>query len=168
MSTPVMSPTIEISPLESGNPINDPTPPTKSSDLPPAVSEGPPLVLISGAGLAGLFLALLLEKANIPYEIFERAKEVLPLGKKPPHLSHCRAFPKVNYGWQLKQFLYSFLQKKKKGSVMSLSCNILPVFEQLGLYDDLMRISYPCYRSTFLTSDLKKIGEYTADGDKEM
>ncbi|KAF9396020.1 hypothetical protein BGZ94_006517, partial [Podila epigama] len=38
-----------------------------------------PKVLIIGAGLAGLTLAILLEKAGIPFAIFERAKEVRPL-----------------------------------------------------------------------------------------
>ncbi|KAF8930081.1 hypothetical protein BGZ58_008479 [Dissophora ornata] len=56
----------------------------------------------------------------------------------------------------------------EKGSVMSLSCNIFPAFEQLGLYEDLIKISYPGYCCAFLTSDLKKIGEYTADDDKEI
>ncbi|KAG0282525.1 hypothetical protein BGZ96_000379 [Linnemannia gamsii] len=37
-------------------------------------------VLIVGAGLAGLTLALLLQKANIFYEVFERAQEIKPLG----------------------------------------------------------------------------------------
>ncbi|KAF9341251.1 hypothetical protein BGZ91_010083 [Linnemannia elongata] len=39
-----------------------------------------PHVLISGGGLGGLMLALLLEKAGISYLILERAKEVKPLG----------------------------------------------------------------------------------------
>ncbi|KAG0042899.1 hypothetical protein BGZ83_012057 [Gryganskiella cystojenkinii] len=37
-------------------------------------------VLIVGAGLAGLCLAIILEKANVPYELFERATEIRPLG----------------------------------------------------------------------------------------
>ncbi|KAF9572138.1 hypothetical protein EC968_010224 [Mortierella alpina] len=37
-------------------------------------------VLIVGAGLGGLMLATLLERAGIAYEIFERAAEVRPLG----------------------------------------------------------------------------------------
>lgn len=41
----------------------------------------PPHVLICGAGLAGLFLGILLERANTPYDIYERAPEVKPLGK---------------------------------------------------------------------------------------
>ncbi|KAF9415806.1 hypothetical protein BGZ94_010394 [Podila epigama] len=39
-----------------------------------------PTVLISGGGLAGLTLAILLHKANIPFAVFERAREIKPLG----------------------------------------------------------------------------------------
>lgn len=58
----------------------NPTGGYKSSDLPPLVKDEPPKVLIVGAGLAGLYLGLLLETAGIPYEIFERIAEVKPLG----------------------------------------------------------------------------------------
>ncbi|CAO3571995.1 unnamed protein product [Mortierella alpina] len=44
------------------------------------MADAPPKVLIVGAGLAGLLLAILLERANIPYQIFERAAKVKPLG----------------------------------------------------------------------------------------
>ncbi|KAK3817333.1 MAG: hypothetical protein J3Q66DRAFT_339540 [Benniella sp.] len=43
-------------------------------------SNSPPNVLISGAGLGGLFLAILLERAGIPYHVYERAAAVKPLG----------------------------------------------------------------------------------------
>ncbi|KAF9110949.1 hypothetical protein BGX30_007815, partial [Mortierella sp. GBA39] len=39
-----------------------------------------PHVLIVGAGLGGLLLGALLERCDIPYEIFERASSVKPLG----------------------------------------------------------------------------------------
>ncbi|KAF9539776.1 hypothetical protein EC957_005070 [Mortierella hygrophila] len=39
-----------------------------------------PKVLIVGAGLAGLTMGMLLHKADIPFEIYERAPEVKPLG----------------------------------------------------------------------------------------
>ncbi|KAK5796920.1 hypothetical protein F5H01DRAFT_385352 [Linnemannia elongata] len=41
---------------------------------------GRPKVLIVGAGLAGLTLGMLLHKAGIPFEIYERAAVVKPLG----------------------------------------------------------------------------------------
>ncbi|KAG9061267.1 hypothetical protein KI688_007605 [Linnemannia hyalina] len=53
-----------------------PTDGFKGSDLPPLVTDRPPRVLIAGAGLAGLFLGILLEKAGIPYEIFERSAQI--------------------------------------------------------------------------------------------
>ncbi|KAF9113547.1 hypothetical protein BGX27_001308 [Mortierella sp. AM989] len=57
----------------------------KGSDLPPSVSSKPPHVLIAGAGIGGLFLANILEKTDITYEIFEKTKEIKPLGKLPKH-----------------------------------------------------------------------------------
>jgi 2-polyprenyl-6-methoxyphenol hydroxylase-like FAD-dependent oxidoreductase len=42
--------------------------------------QEPPSVLIVGAGLGGLLLAILFERSNIPYHIFERAAQVRPLG----------------------------------------------------------------------------------------
>ncbi|KAG0086982.1 hypothetical protein BGZ92_007704 [Podila epicladia] len=53
------------------------TMPTTAEEL-EAVSK--PSVLISGGGIGGLTLALLLHKANIPFLVLERAKEIKPLG----------------------------------------------------------------------------------------
>ena len=41
-----------------------------------------PKVLISGGGIGGLTLAILLHKADIPFLVLERAKEIKPLGKQ--------------------------------------------------------------------------------------
>ncbi|KAF9161709.1 hypothetical protein BGX21_002052 [Mortierella sp. AD011] len=49
-----------------------------SQDTPETKAK--PEVLIVGAGIAGLTLAILLEQINIPYQIFERAAEVKSLG----------------------------------------------------------------------------------------
>ncbi|KAF9321209.1 hypothetical protein BG003_003033 [Podila horticola] len=50
-------------------------------EIPNRLNDDLPVkVIISGAGLAGLFLALLLEKLGVPYHLFERASEIKPLG----------------------------------------------------------------------------------------
>ncbi|KAG0072718.1 hypothetical protein BGZ90_011831 [Linnemannia elongata] len=76
---------------------------------PPKMKDpGAPTVIIVGAGLAGLTLAILLEKAKIEYLIFEKASEVKPLG-----------------------------------STIALGPNVMPLFTQLGLFDDFVAISRP-------------------------
>ncbi|KAG0280161.1 hypothetical protein BGZ95_011087 [Linnemannia exigua] len=49
---------------------------TKRPNLAPKI----PSVIIVGGGIAGMTLAMALEKSKLPYEIFERAQEVKPLG----------------------------------------------------------------------------------------
>jgi len=39
-----------------------------------------PVVMIAGAGLGGLLLAVIFERNGIPYLIFERATKLKPLG----------------------------------------------------------------------------------------
>ncbi|KAG0051526.1 hypothetical protein BGZ83_003606 [Gryganskiella cystojenkinii] len=92
------------------------------SQPPPQHDGKTPHVLIVGGGIGGLFLGLLLDQAKIPYEIFEQAEDVRPVG-----------------------------------SIISLNANILPVFEQLGLYEDLKAMTLPCMGNNFLDSDLRKV-----------
>ncbi|KAG0376746.1 hypothetical protein BGX24_007292 [Mortierella sp. AD032] len=57
------------------------TPVVKYPSQAPPKSDGKnPHVMIAGAGLGGLLLAILLDKAGIPYQLYERAKEVKPFG----------------------------------------------------------------------------------------
>ncbi|KAG0030023.1 hypothetical protein BGZ82_007617, partial [Podila clonocystis] len=50
-------------------------------EIPNRLNDDLPVkVIISGAGLAGLFLALLLEKLGVNYRIFERDTGIKPLG----------------------------------------------------------------------------------------
>ncbi|KAK3817337.1 MAG: hypothetical protein J3Q66DRAFT_440109 [Benniella sp.] len=92
----------------------------------------PPKVLISGAGLGGLLLAIILERACIPYHLFERASSVKPLG-----------------------------------AALGLNANILPVFEQLGLLDELQKIAFPCVDLELRHEDLRSIGSIDISGFKE-
>ncbi|KAF8931933.1 hypothetical protein BGZ58_007323 [Dissophora ornata] len=49
------------------------------------------------------------------------------------------------------------LESKPRGAVMSLNASIFPVFEQLGMMDDLMRISRPLLRSHVMNEDLEEV-----------
>ncbi|KAF9201129.1 hypothetical protein BGZ49_008642 [Haplosporangium sp. Z 27] len=87
-----------------------------------------PKILIIGAGLGGLTLAILLEKANINYEVYERCTNIRPLG-----------------------------------SNISLHTAVLPLLDQLGLMDDLKKISkkakgYYFYQETPDGEALERIG----------
>ncbi|KAG0054204.1 hypothetical protein BGZ83_011725 [Gryganskiella cystojenkinii] len=50
------------------------------SQLPPTSDGKNPHVMIAGAGIGGLFLAILLDRAGIPYTIYERASGLKALG----------------------------------------------------------------------------------------
>ncbi|KAG0365577.1 hypothetical protein BGZ54_006388 [Gamsiella multidivaricata] len=70
-----------------------------------------PKVLIVGAGLCGLTLGILLEKAGVPYDIYERMTQVKPLG-----------------------------------SALSLGPNVAPLFIQMGIYDEFIKLGKMCFR----------------------
>ncbi|KAF9350090.1 hypothetical protein BGX26_011682 [Mortierella sp. AD094] len=89
-----------------------------------------PDVLIIGAGIGGLTLAILLEQINIPYHIFERASEVKPLG-----------------------------------SAMSFTGGVFPALEQLGIYEELKRVSKAYTRIDFYDAHLKKMGSFSMKED---
>ncbi|KAG0093524.1 hypothetical protein BGZ93_009963 [Podila epicladia] len=82
-------------------------------------------VVIVGAGIAGLMTAALLEKANISYQVLEKAKELKPLG-----------------------------------STMSIGPQVLTIFEQLGLYPELLAVTKPAGRINFKREDMSPIGTF--------
>ncbi|KAG0049038.1 hypothetical protein BGZ83_006114 [Gryganskiella cystojenkinii] len=89
-------------------------------------------VLIVGAGLAGLVLAILLDKLGIDYDLFERSRELRPLG-----------------------------------SAMTLGANILPVFEQLGIYEEFVKLALPIHTMDMYNEDLSTIGSMDSKPHKE-
>ncbi|KAG0262152.1 hypothetical protein BG011_000272 [Mortierella polycephala] len=92
-----------------------------------------PKVLIVGAGLGGLMLGAILERASIEYCIFERAVCVKPLG-----------------------------------SALVLGPNILPVFEQLGLLEEIIKIASPVPSSDVYNIEMKKLGSITMKDIKKI
>ncbi|KAF9348649.1 hypothetical protein BGX26_012964 [Mortierella sp. AD094] len=90
--------------------------------------ESNPRVLIVGAGIGGIFLGILLQRAGIDYEIFERANQV-----------------------------------KSLGSAMVTGPNILPVFEQLGLLEEIEKISKPLKCLNIYSGDMTKLGSVDAN-----
>ncbi|KAK3848256.1 MAG: hypothetical protein J3R72DRAFT_430270 [Linnemannia gamsii] len=80
-------------------------------------------VLIAGAGLGGLMMAILLDRAGIDYIVFEKYE-------------HLRAL----------------------GSATNLGCNVLPLFSQLGLQDELHKISKPSSTVNVYKETMERIG----------
>ncbi|KAF9359645.1 hypothetical protein BGX34_008226 [Mortierella sp. NVP85] len=70
-------------------------------------------VIIVGAGIGGITMAALLERAGIEYQVFERAREVKPLG-----------------------------------SALSIGANVMPLFAQLGVLDEILENAKPFGFST--------------------
>ncbi|KAI8345027.1 hypothetical protein B0O80DRAFT_476032 [Mortierella sp. GBAus27b] len=57
---------------------------------------------------------------------------------------------------------------KPLGSAMTLGPSILPVFEQLGLWEELQKISLPCYSTDYYNDRLKSLGAIDLSGHEEL
>ncbi|KAF9970296.1 hypothetical protein BGZ73_007018 [Actinomortierella ambigua] len=80
-------------------------------------------ILIAGAGIGGLALAIMLECAGIDYTIFEKATCLKPLG-----------------------------------STIILSPQVLRVFEQLGIYEELLKVGIPVVDARYYKQSQKRFG----------
>ena len=103
-----------------------------------STSPNKPTVLIVGAGLGGLMLGALLEKAGVPYTILERARVVKPMGTplQTQEQSYLHIQPQVTKASSLTMTLPLSLA----GSTMTVGPVLLAIFQQLGIYDDLLAI----------------------------
>ncbi|KAF9158026.1 hypothetical protein BGX21_004629 [Mortierella sp. AD011] len=54
---------------------------------------------------------------------------------------------------------------KPYGAGMSLGANILPVFEQLGIYEDLLKISLPCSQMELYKEDMTPVSKVNIGGE---
>lgn len=74
--------------------------------------SGRPKVLIAGGGLGGLTMGMLLHKAGIPFEIYERAADVKPLGKA--QLGNTHSYLSIIVNCDHHQWLLLFLPRSYK------------------------------------------------------
>ncbi|KAF9184322.1 hypothetical protein BGZ51_003391 [Haplosporangium sp. Z 767] len=95
-------------------------------------NDSNPKVMIVGAGIGGLMLALLLEKAGIQYDIFERSTTLKPYG-----------------------------------GGMTVGPSILPVFEQLGLYEEILNISLRGRTMDIYREDMTMVGSLGSQDYRE-
>ncbi|KAF9391886.1 hypothetical protein CPC16_003799 [Podila verticillata] len=85
-----------------------------------------PKVLIAGGGIGGLTLGILLNKAGVPFKIFERNYDV-----------------------------------KQLGSAIAVGTNAMPLFKQLGIYDEFVKLAKPTTQVHVITDELDPV--YTMD-----
>ena len=131
------------------------------------------MVFIAGAGIAGLLLGALLQKARIQYHIFERATEVKPLGKAATcflsfFLCFFLSFQSLSGTRTNNQHFTRINLTVATGSALCLGPTILPALEQLGLLQDIERMSFPCNQAHLLNCKLERLGTMTMKGCKEM
>ncbi|KAF9086035.1 hypothetical protein BGX27_003277, partial [Mortierella sp. AM989] len=100
-----------------------------------------PKVLIAGAGISGLTLAILLEKASIDYEIFEKSTSLKPLGSATalspnvlPLLEQLGLLEELKGIWKECQFAAMFKESADEENLELLSKTDFAEHLELGGY----------------------------------
>jgi len=104
-------------------------------------------------------LGLLLERINIPYHIFERATEPRPLGMRLYGAYEAFTIATLDF----LTLNHSFIDL---GSVMTLGPTILPAFEQLGLLEEIEKMSLLCNSLDMYNEHMEKLGAIDLTGHK--
>lgn len=130
---------------------------TDDNDSTHNTDDGKPKVLIVGAGIGGLTLGILLLKAGVPFEIYERTKEVKPLGKTT--VTNTVTFDSHSMYDHL-----LILTVELKGSGMSIGCTFGGLFEQLGILEEFKALGKPMIGADVFSEDGKQL--FHVDGSE--
>lgn len=132
-------------------------------------------ILIAGAGLGGVTLAVLLERAKIDFELFESSSSVSPLGTPHVYLFHFYQYVSIETPYSSlftnrpKTPLWPFFHSVRLlGSAILIGPTVMPLFEQLGLLRRLQEVSKPIKTMHLTEESLKRIGEIDLADHKEQ
>lgn len=114
----------------------------------PTASPRTPKVLNVGAGIGGFMLGNLLQKGGVSYEIYERAKEIVPLDM----LVCCRGLILFYSPLSLLTPFFGLL-----GSAISIGCCFAQLFKQIGIYDEFVKLGKPHRKMELFNTDLEPI-----------
>lgn len=129
-----------------------------SSNQQPVSPGAKPHVIIVGAGIGGLTLALLLERAGVSYAILEKTSSIKPLGNENQiSIYQTLQLPLREDSLNWTDILFSF----SSGSALSVNGQVTYLFRQLGIFEDFKNNSLTFEQVQVYDGDCKP--DYTLD-----